>query len=115
QTTIAGLTFTWTQGLVLDRAMITGKDLINKYQVSYGQGYLLGDGVNEGLTSQSLNYNMWVKTVTLGSYLTRSDGSSLFSGSYVLSNALLLGDGVAIGDGFAIGDCSLGDTGPGMK
>ena len=58
QTTVAGLTFLWNQGLVLKRATITGKDLINKYQVSYGQGYLLGDGVYEGLTSQSLNYNM---------------------------------------------------------
>ena len=50
QTTVAGSTFPWTQGLVLKRATITGKDLINKYQVSYGLGYLLGDGVNEGLT-----------------------------------------------------------------
>src|SRR6185369_1167037 len=70
QTNIAGLTFTWTQGLVLKRTTITGKDLINKYQVSYGQGYVLGDGVNEGLTSESLNYNMWVKTVSLGNSLT---------------------------------------------
>ena len=79
---------------MLKRATITGKDLINKYQVSYGQGYLLGDGVNEGLTSQSLNYNMWVKTVTLGNYLMKSDGSPLFGGSFLLSNVLLLGDGL---------------------
>ena len=47
QTTIGNSTFTWTQGLLLKRTTITGKDLINKYQVSYGQGYLLGDGANE--------------------------------------------------------------------
>ena len=56
----------WTQGLILNHATITGKDLINKYQVSYGNGYLLGDGVNEGLTTQSLNYNLWVRSVALG-------------------------------------------------
>src|SRR6185436_5833479 len=38
QTTISGLTFPWTQGLVLKRATISGKDLIVKYQLSYGQG-----------------------------------------------------------------------------
>jgi serine protease AprX len=32
QTTISSFTFPWTQGLVLKRATITGKDLINKYQ-----------------------------------------------------------------------------------
>src|SRR4030095_3615962 len=58
QTTISNFTFPWTQGLVLKRATITGKDLINKYQVSYGQGYLLGDGVYEGLHTQSMNFNM---------------------------------------------------------
>ncbi len=145
QTTISGLTFPWSQGLVLKRTTITGKDLINKYQVSYGLGYLLGDGVNEGLTSQNLNFNMWVKTVTLGNYLMKSDGSTMFGGSIFFSNAILLGDGFALGDGFVLGDgyalgdgfvlgdgfalgdgyalgdgfvsgdCSLGDSGPGMK
>src|SRR5687767_13170075 len=145
QTTVSGFTFVWTQGLILKRATITGRDLITRYQVSYGRGYLLGDGVNEGLTSQSLNYNMWVKSVVLGKYLMKSDGSALFGGSLFLNNVLLLGDGFAIGDGyamgdgfaigdgfavgdgyamgdgfaigdgFAVGDCSLGDSGPGMK
>src|SRR5687767_5482768 len=56
QNTVAGFTFPWTQGIVLKRTTITGKDLINKYQVSYGLGYLLRDGVNEGLASQNLNF-----------------------------------------------------------
>src|SRR6185503_11647988 len=89
QTTISGFTFVWTQGLVLKRTTITGKDLINKFQVCYGKGYLLGDGVNEGLTSQSLNYNMWAKSVVIGNYLMRSNGSALFGGSLFLNNVLL--------------------------
>jgi hypothetical protein len=48
---------------------------------------------------QSLNYNMWVKSVTLGNYLMKSDGSTLFGGSIFFSNVLLLGDGFALGDG----------------
>src|SRR5437868_847096 len=42
QTAVAGLTFPWNQALVLNRAIITAKDLINKYQVGYCQGYLFG-------------------------------------------------------------------------
>ncbi|HEU4433784.1 MAG TPA: S8 family serine peptidase, partial [Pyrinomonadaceae bacterium] len=33
QTTISGFSFVWTQGLILNHSTITGKDLINKYQV----------------------------------------------------------------------------------
>ncbi len=36
QTTISTSSFLWTQGLILKHATITGRDLINKYQVSYG-------------------------------------------------------------------------------
>src|SRR5262249_57492852 len=53
QTTISNSTFAWTQGLILNHATIAGNDLINKYQASYARGYLLGDGINEGLTTQS--------------------------------------------------------------
>ncbi|HEY5445038.1 MAG TPA: S8 family peptidase [Pyrinomonadaceae bacterium] len=139
QTTISNSTFTWTQGLILNHSTITGRDLIQKYQVSYGKGYLLGDGVNEGLATQDLNTQMWVRGLSLSSYLTRSDGSALFGGSVFFSNVILLGDGFALGDGypmgdgfaigdgyamgdgfalgdgFAIGDCSTGEPGPGMR
>jgi hypothetical protein len=58
QTTISSYTFPWAQGLVLNHATITGKDLLNNYPQTYGKGYLLGAGVNEGWTTQSLNTNM---------------------------------------------------------
>ena len=141
QTTISNQSFPWSQGLILNRTTISGKDLINKYQVSYGKGYLLGDGIAETYDTQSMSSSMWTKSsLTLGNYLMRTDGSSLSGGSIFLSNAILLGDGftlgdgytlgdgVAIGDGYTLGDgyplgdgytlgddCLEGDFGPGMR
>ncbi|HYY58925.1 MAG TPA: S8 family serine peptidase, partial [Pyrinomonadaceae bacterium] len=42
QTTIAGQTFAWSQGIILNRTYATGTNLITKYQKIYGAGALLG-------------------------------------------------------------------------
>jgi subtilisin family serine protease len=105
QTSISDRSFSWSQGLILNRTTISGKDLINKYQVSYGKGYLLGDGIVETNSTQSMSSNMWTKsTLTLGNYLMRTDGTSLNSGSIFLNEDILLGEGFALGDGYAMGD-----------
>jgi serine protease AprX len=108
QSSISDRTFSWSQGLILNRTTISGKDLINKYQVSYGKGYLLGDGIAETNLTQSMSSSMWTRSsLTLGSSLMRSDGTSLNGGSIFLVDELLLGEGFAMGDGYAMGDGAL--------
>jgi serine protease AprX len=108
QTTISDRTFSWSQGLILNRTTISGKDLINKYQVSYGKGYLLGDGITETNFTQSMSSSMWTRSsLTLGTSLMKSDGTSLNGGSIFLLDELLLGQGFAMGDGYAMGDGAL--------
>ena len=85
--------FPWSQGLVLNHATISGKDLLNKYQQSYAKGYLLGDGVIEGTTTQSLNTNMWKGTLSLGNYLMKSDGTALGGGGIFCANGIMLSMG----------------------
>jgi subtilisin family serine protease len=63
QTNISSFTFTWAQGAVLNRATVTGPELITNYQRSYGKGYLLGDGIMEAPTYQSLNFSMWTRNL----------------------------------------------------
>ena len=111
QTSISGRSFSWAQGLILNRTTISGKDLINKYQVSYGKGYLLGDGIVETDSTQSMTSSMWTgSSLILANYLVRSDGFSLYTGSIFLLDDLLLGDGFALGDGYAMGDgVAVGD------
>src|SRR6185436_6459991 len=44
-TTIAGHTFTWSQGILFNHYFATGSELITKYQPIYGLGFLMSDGV----------------------------------------------------------------------
>ncbi|HYO91404.1 MAG TPA: S8 family peptidase, partial [Pyrinomonadaceae bacterium] len=44
QTTIAGYSFPWAQGIVFDYGYATGVNLITKYQKVYGTGILFSDG-----------------------------------------------------------------------
>ncbi|MCA1558153.1 MAG: S8 family peptidase, partial [Acidobacteria bacterium] len=44
QTTIAGQTFTWSQGVIFSHTYGTGDELITRYQKVYATGILLGDG-----------------------------------------------------------------------
>src|SRR6185503_9727224 len=44
QTTIAGSTFTWAQGIIGNYSYMTGSELITRYQLMYGQGFLLSNG-----------------------------------------------------------------------
>src|SRR3712207_7162647 len=41
---IAGHTFTWAQGVLLNHHYATGTNLIAQYQTVYGTGMVLGDG-----------------------------------------------------------------------
>lgn len=119
QTTIAGQTFSWGQGVILGYTYATGTDLITQYQIVYGTGLLLTDGylLSDGhLLSNTINFT---NGVSLGSYILTSDGHLLSDGfpflavgillvdGHLLSDSLVFVDGVLLGDGHLLSDTSL--------
>ncbi|MFL6257861.1 MAG: S8 family serine peptidase [Pyrinomonadaceae bacterium] len=117
QSTVAGETFWWSQGLVLDHTFAGGSDLYTLYQKVYAPGVQLGSGVNEGPDgAQTLNGTMLTGGVTLGRWLLTSDGSTMTGGTPVMDAAALLngtldGSGVMAGDGIMAGDGTIGGDG----
>jgi serine protease AprX len=106
-TTIAGQTFPWAQGLVLNYGYATGNELISKYQKVYGTGILLSDGmlVNDGiLLSDS---TMWTSSIGFGDSVNLSNGSPLFGGERLFGQGRLFGDGHLMSDGHLLGDAIL--------
>jgi serine protease AprX len=120
QSQIAGGSFDWSQGLVLNHTYATGAELFTLYQRVYGTGALLGDGVTES-GGQYLNSALMTSGVGLGDHLLTSDGSTMSGGQFFLDASTLLdstlpdgimvGDGIMIGDGIMCGDgIMIGDT-----
>jgi serine protease AprX len=120
QSQIAGGSFAWSQGLVLNHTYATGAELFTLYQRVYGTGALLGDGVTEA-GGQYLNSSLMTSSVALGDHLMTSDGSTMSGGQFFLDASTLLdstlpdgimvGDGIMIGDGIMCGDgIMIGDT-----
>ena len=117
QTTIAGETFAWSRGLVLNHTYAVGVDLLTFYQRVYGTGAVLGDGVTEIGGWQNLNSGMMTNGVALGVHLLTSDGSTLDGGfaflgvdeliAGTLASGVVMGDGVMVGDGVLVGDTTL--------
>jgi len=104
QTTIAGQTFTWSQGLIMNRNYVTGTSLMTKYQRMYGLGVLIGDGVMIGDGVLIGNTTMLSSGVLIGDQIMTSSGITLSEGTPFLSCGVLIGDGILIGDGVLIGD-----------
>jgi subtilisin family serine protease len=104
QTTIAGHTFTWSKGLVLDHATCSGVDLITKYQKFYGTGVLLGDATLEGAGVLLADRTMLSSGVLLADSILTSAGGALGEGVPFLGTGSMMGDGVLMSDGSMMGD-----------
>jgi serine protease AprX len=120
ETTISDKTFTWSRGIVLNHTYAIGIDLITKFQMSYGLGGLLSDGVITGDATVNLDPSFFSEGVITGDQILVSygvitgDGASfldtnllfhdlLVESSY-LSDGVITGDGVFTGDGVITGD-----------
>jgi subtilisin family serine protease len=121
QSTVAGETFWWSQGLVLGRTAATGSDLYTLYQKVYGQGASLSGGVVEGAGGVSADASRLTGGVEVGAWLLTSDGSTLAGGSPLLDvesllrdtlpEGIMVGDGIMVSDGIQVGDgIMVGDT-----
>jgi subtilisin family serine protease len=129
ETTIAGQTFTWAQGLVVNHGYATGTNLIMMYQKIYGLGVVVGDGCVMGdgvVTGDGVvmgDVSVFSDGVVMGDLILTSNGvvmgdgvpflaaSQLIGDGIMISDGVVLGDGVVMGDGVVVGDgVVMGDS-----
>jgi subtilisin family serine protease len=122
QTTIAGHTFRWAQGIILNYTYATGIGLITRYQRFYGTGFLLSDGVIVGDGVITGDSRVLTDGVIVGDNIMTSAGVITGDGTFFCSSGVLygdganpgggvFGDGVITGDGVIVGDGVItGDT-----
>ena len=111
QTTIAGSTFVWSQGLVLGYGSATGANLITRYQGIYALGVLVTDGavMSDGVLVTDKTLMSDGVLVTDG--IVVSDGGSI-SGSATFSGAgVLVTDQFFASDGVLVTDNTLTSDG----
>ena len=104
QTTIAGQTFNWSQGLTFKYNYATGTELITRYQGIYRPGVLVSDGVfviDGGLASDR---TMLSNGVVVSDGVMVSDGTLLSNGFLFLSSSALVSDGVLVSDSVVVND-----------
>jgi serine protease AprX len=110
QSTIAGQTFKWSQGVLFKYDWAKSSDLITKYQGIYGLGILLGDGIllSDGILvadASKLSGGILVSdNIMVSNGITMSDGVVLMSSGILLGDGIVLSDGIVIGDGTLVGD-----------
>jgi serine protease AprX len=116
QTTVAGWSFNWAQGVILDQTFATGTNLVTKYQRVYNLGALLGDGtlINDG--TLMMDSALMSDGVIMGDNILTASGalmndgspflacSQLYGSGALMNDGVMLTDGVLLGDGALIGD-----------
>ena len=119
QSTVAGYTFPWAQGMTVNHGFVTGSALASKYQLVYAKGRLLGDAVSETSDAQSLNPSLMSSGILMGEGILMGDGTPwggepvfMASGILMGGDGILMGDGLLLPDGILMGDGTL--TGDGI-
>ncbi|HEU4595805.1 MAG TPA: S8 family serine peptidase [Pyrinomonadaceae bacterium] len=108
QTTLAGHSFPWAQGIILRYHYATGTNLIAQYQTVYGLGMVLGSGI---LMSDAILMSDGILMgdgILLGDGILMSDGMVLGSGTLFLPSGILMSDGMVLGDGILMSDAAVG-------
>jgi serine protease AprX len=95
QTTIAGETFTWSQGIVIKYGYATGTDLVTAYQKVYGLGVFATDGVvsADGVFATDRTF--------FSSGVFATDNALVSNGQPLGGGTVFVGSGVFATDGFA--------------
>ena len=114
QTTIAGHTFNWGQGVIMDQTFVAGLSLITKYQRVYALGVLLADGTalnaNGVLVADGTLLSdgvLLADNVITSNGITISEGAPFLSCGVLLSDGVLIADGTMLSDGVLLGDGAL--------
>src|SRR5207247_7401622 len=77
ETTLSGQTFCWARRILMNHAYASSSDLVTKYQMVYGKGFILGDGIVETSSSQSVTAARMTTSVLLGTTSVTSDETFL--------------------------------------
>jgi subtilisin family serine protease len=104
ETTIAGQTFAWAQGVNMGQAFGTGAQLITQYQKIYDLGSLISNGIliNNGAVSR--NSILISNGILIANNLLTSDGGPIGGGAVFLNTGDLVGDGILISNGTLTSD-----------
>jgi serine protease AprX len=108
QTTIAGQTFVWSQGLVLKYGYVSGTELITAYQKIYGLGVLVTDSVLVTDGVLVTDRTLFSSGVLVTDNLALSDGGVLGGGPIFLSSGVLVTDRFTLADGVLVTDATVG-------
>jgi hypothetical protein len=107
QTTIAGETFNWSQGIVIRQGYATGIELILKYQKIYGLGVLATDAILLSDGVLATDRTLLSSGVLATDSVLVSDGQLLGSGSVFLASGVLATDRCVVGAGVLATDRTL--------
>jgi len=143
KSTISGQGIYWNKGVVTNRVVLSGDDLMNKYQAMYASGMIMGDAVTVSgstilrsglLTSGSLSMTggtvmgdgsvmgdgivmgdniLFLHGSVMGDGMIMGDGTVMGDGSVMGDGGMIMGDGTVMGDSWALSAMS-GDAGAGM-
>jgi subtilisin family serine protease len=108
QTTIAGETFAWSQGLIIKQGYATGTALITSYQKIYGLGVLVTDGVLMANGVLVTDRTLLSDGVLVTDNVMSSNGGVLGSGSVFVGSGVLVTDNFFAGEGVLVTDGVLG-------
>ncbi|HYO63891.1 MAG TPA: S8 family serine peptidase [Pyrinomonadaceae bacterium] len=107
ETTLAGHTFRWAQGVIMDHTFATGSNLVTKYQKVYSLGTLMGDGTVEAGGVLVPDGTVMSDAVIMSDNILTSTGIVIAEGSVFLGTGMLLGDGTVMTDAVLMGDGTL--------
>ncbi|HVF56108.1 MAG TPA: S8 family serine peptidase [Pyrinomonadaceae bacterium] len=99
ETTIAGHTFQWGGGVIMDHTFATGTSLITQYQKIYDLGVLLQDGAVESNGITLSEGTLMSDGVMMSDNILRSTGVTLSEGTIFCANGVMMNDGAMLGDG----------------
>lgn len=119
QSTIAGATFKWGQGVLTNYGFLFGSALLTAWQPVYASGQILSDatGVINGSFSKLTGKTSTGVSLKAGAWQIQNNGvvlsdatNTIFVNGVVLSDGVVLGDGLILGDGVVLSDgLVLGD------
>ena len=99
QTTIAGETFVWSQGIVLKHGYATGAELVDRYQKIYALGVLATDAVIFGDGVLATDRALVTSGVLATDHVLVSNGLLLGGGTIFLGSGVLATDRFAFSTG----------------
>ena len=107
QTTIAGETFSWSQGIVIKQGYATGVELILKYQKIYSLGVLSADAILFADGVLATDRTLLSSGVLATDNVLVSNGQMLGDGTVFLASGVLATDRSISGLGVLATDCRL--------